>query len=708
MKALEAAVTPSPQRDLSRIGLIDYLLMTLGSCLAGYSGGMAINEPSISWFVVQWILIGAAVSYVIRSLALRAKFIRVDGILYGLIVVGTFFMRTDLQTIMPKGGFPFEVIAAGWLCWMLILGSFFTWQDSTLLFQAVPSIAMFGLVGCYDTFRNVIFLFFVFLLCLATLFARAHYRQMLRQAADSGYFTRGLAPGTPVPEVETTPGLATRMREGPWRWVAGPEWALGSALVIVLISLLGAPVIRQSTQSVSGFVRMPRPPVRRQPPPSLFAQSQTGETRIGRGPNRLSNTPVVEIAMDGVRYLRGNTYDIYEDRAWRFSANRGRGGGLPGSLDETNSMAYAEMTRDDAVPQTVKFSIRLRQPMRILPVPGIVLSWDSMRPAGRYLPDGAFELTGSYASGVISGQAALPAANRPPEVAQRDLEGPYENMLDLRGTPQRVIELARSVAGEEGTDYERAERIRREIARRIRYNINAAATPGGVDPIEHVLFDQKEAYCDVYASAMTVMARAAGIPARYVTGFLPSPDNVDASGNYVVLESDAHAWSELYFQGVGWVVFDATAGADQVPGGERGSATENRPWYQQDWFRTAIDGTAVVLIGVGVILGLRAAAANRTSRTPRSELDKAYVAYARILERAGGRRRDVSRTPDEFFTDVAPRLGAARERAQEVNDRFVNAMYAPGEVSDEAVESLRRDLKTLRREVAAARRSEGK
>ncbi len=60
MKAANAIVA-GQQRDLSRIGLIDYMLMTFGSCLAGYAGGMAINEPRISWFVVQWILIGAAI-----------------------------------------------------------------------------------------------------------------------------------------------------------------------------------------------------------------------------------------------------------------------------------------------------------------------------------------------------------------------------------------------------------------------------------------------------------------------------------------------------------------------------------------------------------------------------------------------------------------------------------------------------------------------
>jgi transglutaminase-like putative cysteine protease len=703
MKAVNAVATGgNTQRDLSRIGIIDYLLMTFGSCLAGYSGGMAINEPTISWFVVQWILIGAATSYFIRSMALRAKFIRVDGFLYGLIVILSFAMRNDLQTIMPAGGFPFEVIAAGSLCWMLIMGSFFTWQDSTLLFQAVPSIAMFGLVGCYDTFRNVIFLFFAFLMCLATLFARAHYRQMLRQAADSGYFTRGLAPGTPVPEVETTPGLADRMREGPWRWVAGPEWALGSALVVALISLLGAPVIRQSTQGVSGFVKIAQPTGRRpRPTTALNNQSRSGETRIGQGPNRLTKEPVLEISMDQPRYLRGNSYDVYENRAWRFSGRPTFGND---NADDSNTLAYAEMLRGGAAVEKVPFHVRLRQPLRILPVPGIVVEWEwrnNSRPSAQNRADGSYELTTGFGNSEVSGEVAVVPANRKPENAQRDLEGANANMLELGGASTRVIDLARSVAGESGSDYEKAEKIRREIANRIKYNINAAATPGGRDPVDHVLFDQKEAYCDVFASAMVIMSRSVGIPARYVTGYLPSPENADAAGRYVVLESDAHAWAELFFEGVGWVVFDATVGAEAVPGGEQGASTDDRPWYQREWFRTTLDGAMVVLLGLAILFGIRAMAANRKERTPRTDLDKAYITYSRMLERATGHRRDSSRTPDEFFSDVAPQLGGARAKAEAINNRFVHAMYAPGDPSEEQVEAIRKELGDLRKELAS-------
>jgi transglutaminase-like putative cysteine protease len=699
VKAGAIAAPAGAQRDLSRIGWLDYLLMTIGSCLAGYSGGMAINEPGISWFVVQWTLAGGLFSYLMRRALIQAPAIKIDGLFYGIVVVATFIFRSRLQTVMPAGGFPFELIAAGWLCWMIILGSFFTWQDSTLLFQAVPSIAMFGLVGCYDTFRGVIFLFFAFLMCLATLFARAHYRQMLRQAAHSGYFTRGLAPGTPIPEVETTPGLAQKMQDGPWRWVAGPEWALGSALVVVLVSLLGAPVIRQSTQGVSGFVRIPPAPVRRQfqqATTSLMA-STFGQARIGMGQNRVTHAPVLEATLPGLRYLRSNTYDSYANRSWSF-----RGGLRPdeGRFTSANTAAYEELVQGGGEIERSEFTIALKQPLRSLPHPGVVTDWPDPRALGPEMPDGSFSIS-SGSVPEFKGTFSEPASIGRDLQAQTELSPIYRFMLNLDGVPSSVIRKGREVAGE-GNDFQRAERIRRYIATTVRYNLNVGACPAGKDPIEYTLFERPEAYCDIYASAMTVMARAAGIPARYVTGYLPSPESQDQRNRYVVLESDAHAWSELFFEGVGWVVFDATSGAESVPGGERGAATDNVPWYQKAWVRTAIDGLMVVLSGIAVIFALRAVAAMKKVRTPRGDLERAYLTYSRSLEQAARKRRDLSRTADEWFADAAPHLGPTKETAESLNRRFVHALYAPGDPSEEDLTRLREDVRRWQRELAQA------
>ena len=85
--------------------------------------------------------------------------------------------------------------------------------------------------------------------------------------------------------------------------------------------------------------------------------------------------------------------------------------------------------------------------------------------------------------------------------------------------------------------------------------------------MDYFLFDVQEGYCDYYASAMVVMLRSLGIPARLVVGYTPGeyivpPMEAQAQtvpGKYLVLERNAHAWVEVYFPTYGWIQFEPTA-----------------------------------------------------------------------------------------------------------------------------------------------------
>ncbi|WP_227625041.1 DUF4129 domain-containing transglutaminase family protein [Fimbriimonas ginsengisoli] len=671
--------------------------MTLGSCLAGYSGGMSAGLPTVGIFVAVGIIIGAVVSYAVRVSLIRSPVIKLDGWLYTCCVLSAFAFGNRLQGLMPEGGFPIDVAAAGWLSWMLILGSFFTWQDTTLLFQAIPSIAMFGLAGVYDTFRGVTFAFFGFLLCLATLFARAHRRSMLRQAADSGYFTRGLAPGTPTPSVETTPGLALKMEQGPWRWIAGPGWALASAFAVVLISLLGAPVIKESMKAsgLSGFVKVqvPRSLQQKAIPPaaaSAMTENPGGSVSIAQGQNNLTSDPIFEAKMDTNRYLRMATYDLYLLHRWdnNFHATQFE------KTDDVNAESLGQM-RVNVKP--IDFEIRLRRPvLKSVPVPGFVMGWKGAPPVMDG-PDGRSVITGMPENQTFKGRSqVIDDSARPPTEAVHDLPHVFQQTIaGSEGLSERTKELVRQVTAGAKNDYERAEAIRRAVADRIVYNIDADAVPSDKDPVDYVLFEKNEGYCDVYATCMTMLARAAGIPARYVIGYLPEAANVDAAGNYVVLDSDLHAWSELFFKDYGWVIFDATDGARAVPGHERGKANKAPPLLERAWVRAALDITMAVLALGGLALILRSMGMRQRSRTPRKDLEREYVHFTRLLERTGRTRREMSRTPDEFLALVRPRLGTAADAAAEINRRFVRLMFSPVGATEEDVVRMRADLRNL-------------
>jgi hypothetical protein len=80
-----------------------------------------------------------------------------------------------------------------------------------------------------------------------------------------------------------------------------------------------------------------------------------------------------------------------------------------------------------------------------------------------------------------------------------------------------------------------------------------------------VFLDVKAGYCVHYASAMTLMARTLGIPARIAVGFLPGVRNPDVPSEYVVSTDDLHAWPELHFDDIGWVRFEPTPSRGAVP-----------------------------------------------------------------------------------------------------------------------------------------------
>lgn len=123
--------------------------------------------------------------------------------------------------------------------------------------------------------------------------------------------------------------------------------------------------------------------------------------------------------------------------------------------------------------------------------------------------------------------------------------------------PARVYELADSLTAVYTNTYDQATAIETYL-RTFSYTLNVPAPPTGQDVADFFLFDLKRGYCDYYATAMVVLARAAGIPARLATGFASGSYDYEQA-RYLVTEADAHSWVEIYFPGLGWVDFEPTA-----------------------------------------------------------------------------------------------------------------------------------------------------
>ena len=81
--------------------------------------------------------------------------------------------------------------------------------------------------------------------------------------------------------------------------------------------------------------------------------------------------------------------------------------------------------------------------------------------------------------------------------------------------------------------------------------------------MDYFLFDLQKGYCDYYASSMVVLARASGLPARLVVGYIAERYDEDLQA-YVISEAEAHSWAEIYFPGYGWIEFEPTGGREPV------------------------------------------------------------------------------------------------------------------------------------------------
>lgn len=116
---------------------------------------------------------------------------------------------------------------------------------------------------------------------------------------------------------------------------------------------------------------------------------------------------------------------------------------------------------------------------------------------------------------------------------------------------------------------QRVEDIRRFLASNYRYTTNPGRTPVGKDFVTYFLTESKKGYCTSFASAAVMLLRASGIPARYAAGLTVGADEIkdapisqDGLHQYSINDHHAHAWAEVYVDGLGWRPVEMTPGYD--------------------------------------------------------------------------------------------------------------------------------------------------
>jgi protein-glutamine gamma-glutamyltransferase len=257
-------------------------------------------------------------------------------------------------------------------------------------------------------------------------------------------------------------------------------------------------------------------------------------------------------------YLRGTAYNYYDGRAWNASLAYRR------ALSVTTEGTF--VVRSDGIRSTGQFLPPLRQDILLESLETTVLfaapvaeSISGEFPAvqtdmtgGLHLPFPSssrirYSVT-SQARQMMPDEQSAPMPDYPEAVRRLYLQVP--------NISAQVADLAQNVARKATSPYPKVLAIQQHLSQSYRYSLDVE-TSTVEHPLEDFLFVRKTGYCEHYATAMVILLRTLGIPARLVTGFLATEWN-EFGGYYTVRQQDAHAWVEVYFPRSGWITMDPT------------------------------------------------------------------------------------------------------------------------------------------------------
>jgi hypothetical protein len=276
---------------------------------------------------------------------------------------------------------------------------------------------------------------------------------------------------------------------------------------------------------------------------------------------------------------------------------------------------------------------------------------------------------------------------------QSDLQLPTPNPYG------RVAALARSIVARAHVTslVGEVEALEGWMGTHTRYSTDIPALLPGQDAVNEFLFGDRVGYCEQISTALAVMLRSIGVPAREATGYVPGPFD-PLSDLYDIQAKDAHAWVQVFFPAHGWQSFDPTAYVPLAPAdpgvvllSDVGHVLAGLPWLP-----IGIVGGVVL-----AVLGRRFELRRRRARPPTWA-----GRLALRLERVGG-RAGIARGPAETLAEYGLRLrtaGAGGAGVTRLVDLLSESAYAGRELSLEerseaeaVVQSVRSTLGLRRR-----------
>ena len=421
-------------------------------------------------------------------------------------------------------------------------------------------------------------------------------------------------------------------------------------------------------------------------------------------------------------YWRGLVYDRYTAQGWQSDAT-------PGSAMAAGAPIPANVPRHPERRITVR--VREEQPAGGLllapgrPVLASVASTGTYSGAGSGSePEGLYAAAGQGAAREYRVTAELPlvephldAVGPPPELRYTGLP---------LGLNPSIGSLARRLTIGSATPLAAARAIQGYLRSDLfSYDTEVGAPPAGQDPLSYFLFGSHRGYCVHFATAMAVLARAAGLPARMASGYVTGHrEGLD----WVVEGSDAHAWPEIFFAGNGWVPFEPTPGYSigsdpppnkgfaSHPAGPPAGATPAPPkplGHPPEAVRStaapgipstdrSVSGSPVRLIALAGLALLGGTIALLTRRRREPSIGRTYHRLCRTARWLAVAPQS-SQTPHEFAQGFAGRPPAEHADVERITTLYASATYGHQVPTTREVHRAVLALRRLRRRWLARR-----
>jgi transglutaminase-like putative cysteine protease len=695
-----------------------------------YAVNVVIEDPGFANLTYGLTVIGTLVSYISRKQSASPRAIETPAVIFCVFVF--------LLAMLADPALPFLAPAsvegdrakalAVLLVWLAVFRSFTLLSDGALLFCCVPTIAMIGLVSTMSSNGALVKAFVVFIGAAAFLLVHENF---IRTRTSSRY--------------------ANKMSDERGMLLSQVQLAAICGIGAMMLANIVTPSISTvgSWMQVNPGTASSSNPSRQNNTRQRVTITEVPQVRVGTGPVTLSDQMVMRVQSIIGTYWRGATFDYYTGSGWNNTlrdrvplevktTSRGANN-LFADPQRSNSAAYKVSIPSTESTQVGLHSQRLTQQVTLFssglfheiyaaaePREVVLFTYAEPNVDG----SGAIHLDKALTSTTYIVESEVPNAS--PEVLQKAPLSypPYirDKYLQLPDTPAiaRIRGLAQEVTAGRKTTYDKVKALEEWVGNHCKYNLNAAAIPSNQDVVEYFLFTSQEGYCDSFATALAVMCRAIGIPARVASGF--AAGELDATNQeYVVRERDKHQWTEVFFPHVGWIAFDSTSYAEDIT--DRSGAAKKRDVKS---LLNLLFGRgllpplllAALLCMIGYVLKVEWWDRRRrkfllaTLPLPQTNraIVEAYEVGCALLARRG-LPRPASATPAEYLTQAALRLAAfpdAIAALERITTLVVRYRYskdtANGEdvrLAQEAILALRHALQTAPRRLPLPALSSG-